>query len=178
MSNMEKANLVIEVKHFVNCPHCHNSKSRIDHLFGDMGKEVKWGPWYCEKCGNGYKGVVRGRDVFVEKANERIDNSIVFLKYGNILLAVKGVYFNGQHDSENDRYYYEEGTCPVNYFRSAEMVIDLENGDKDPHGLFEFIGSIPYVDLDKVEDVRTLIPAADAVQIRNASVRWEDRNIF
>lgn len=159
---MEKVNTIIEVKHFVECPHCHNSKNRIDHLFNDEGKETSWGHWYCDECGGGYKGIVKGKDVFVEKVNERKDNSIVFLKNGNVLLAVKGMYFNGEHDAENDRYFYDEHTCPTNYFKNVEMVIDLENGDTDPHGIFEFVGSIPCVNLDEVEDVKALLLSFDA----------------
>lgn len=157
---MEKVNTIIEVVHFIECPHCHNSKIRIDHLFNDEGIETSWGIFYCDECGGGYEGIVKGKDVFVEKANGRKDNSIVFLKNGNVLLAVKGMYFNGKHDPENDRYYYDEQTCPTNYFKNVEMVIDLETGDNDPHGIFEFVGSIPYVNLDEVDDVKALLTVA------------------
>ena len=159
---MEKVNTTIEVKHFIKCPHCKNSKDRIDHLFNDEDKETYWGNWYCDECGGGYKGIVKGKDVFVEKVNERKDNSIVFLKNGNVLLAVKGMYFNGEYNAEDDRYFYNEHTCPTNYFKDIEMVIDLENGDTDPHGIFEFVGSIPYVDLNEVEDVEALLLSFDA----------------
>jgi hypothetical protein len=38
---MEKVNTIIEIKHSVECPHCHNSKKRIDHLFNDENKDNK-----------------------------------------------------------------------------------------------------------------------------------------
>jgi len=154
---MEKVTTIIEIKHFIECPHCHNSNNRIDHLFNDGKKEVCFGGWYCDDCGGGYKGSVKGKDVFVEKTDNRKDNSIVFLKSGNVLLVVKGRYYNGEHNSENDKYFYNEHTCPTNYFPDVEMVIDLENGDTDPHGIFEFVGSMPYINLEEVEDIQELL---------------------
>lgn len=154
---MTKAVLITEVLHYVECPHCHNSKSKVDHLFGHTDAKKTWGPWYCDECGGEYRGYVVGEDVFVEKLNGRIDYSIVFLKNNNVLLAVKGMYFNGDHDIGHDEYFYEEHTCPTNYFGNVEMVVNLENGDTDPHGIFEFIGSIPYVNLDEVENIQSLL---------------------
>lgn len=159
---MEKASVIMGVMHFIECPHCHNSKSRIDHLFSSEGKETSWGDWFCDECGGAYKGVVKGKDVFVEKSSGRKDDSIVFLKKGNVLLAVKGRYSDGVIDIERDRHFYNEHTCPVNYFRDVEMVIDLENGDRDPHGIFEYVGTIPHINLDEVEDISSVFRNASA----------------
>jgi hypothetical protein len=156
---MEKINTIIEIKHFIECPYCHNSKNRIDHLFNEEGKEISWGYWYCDECGGGYKGIVKGKEVFIEKTIKRKDDSIIFLKNGNILLAIKGMYFNGNHDIENDRYFYEEHTCPINYLKNVEMIINLEDDNIDPHGIFKFITSIPYINLENVEDIKTLLPS-------------------
>jgi ribosomal protein L37AE/L43A len=155
---LEKVNTIIEVKHYVECPHCRKSKSRIDHLFDETEKEISWGIWYCDECGGGYKGIIKGRDVFLEKVNERMDKSIVFLRNDNLLLAVKGMYFNGELSAEDERYYYEQHTCPTNYLQNVEMVINLADGDTDPHGIFKYVGAIPYVNLDEVEDIHTLLP--------------------
>jgi len=159
---MVQVNTIIETKHFIECPYCQKSKSRIDHLFTEKGKEKSFGIWYCDECGGGFEGMVKGRDVFVEKVLDRRDKSIVFLKNANVLLVVKGGYFDGEHDTEEDKYFYTQHTCPTNYFKDVEMVIDLNDGDTDPHGIFEFVGSIPYVDLDGVKDVMALIPSIDS----------------
>jgi|SRR6185437_4520994 len=161
---MEKVNTITEVKNFVECPHCNKSKNSVGHLFSE-NKEISFGPWYCAECGNAFRGVVKGKDVFLEKMSERKDSAIVFLRSGNILLAVKGMYFNGELDVDNSRYFYEEHTCPTNYLKDVEMVIDLKNGDTDPHGIFEFVGVIPYQDLDGVEDLRSLLPSGFLAEI-------------
>lgn len=155
---MDKAKVITEVKHYVECPYCSKSKSRVDHLFKEYGSGTSFGPWYCDECGGAYKGKTKGSDIFVEKLiNQRKDKCIVFLKNANVLLAVEGMYFDGDLDIDHLTYYYDEHTCPTNYLR-CEMVIDLDDGDSDPHGIFEFVGAIPYVNLDSVDDVRTLIP--------------------
>lgn len=156
---MEKAKTITEVKHFIECPHCAKSKTRVDHLFSEKKGEIFFGPWYCDECGLSCRGKVIGSDVYVEKCDKSKQNSIVFLRNGNVLLAVKGMYFDGDRDDGFYKYYYgEHGTCPTNYLGEVEMVIDLNNGNTDPHGIFEFVGSIPYVDLDKVDDIRGLLP--------------------
>jgi hypothetical protein len=72
--------------------------------------------------------------------------------------VIEGMYFNGEFDIDNKRYFYEEHTCPTNYL-GVEMVVDLNDGDTDPHGIFEFVGAIPYVDLENVDDVLSLLPS-------------------
>ena len=39
----------------------------------------------------------------------------------------------------NQRFFYEEYTCPTNFTRAALIVHD---GDSDPHGVFRFVESI------------------------------------
>jgi hypothetical protein len=38
---------------------------------------------------------------------------------------------------ENERYFYNEHTCPTNWLRDIEQI-EFE-GDRDPHGVFEFV---------------------------------------
>ena len=154
---MNKVELISETKYYVECPHCHNSKNRVDHLFNDGNEERTFGHWYCDECGNAYKGKVKGKEVSLEKVDRRLDKSIVFLKKKNVLLAVKGMYFDGDLNEEGSSYFYNEGTCPTNYLQNVEMVINLKNFDTDPHGIFKFVGQIPFVDLDKVEDTEQFL---------------------
>lgn len=134
---MEKAELVQETKHYVKCPYCQGSQNSVDHLFG---RDTSFGPWYCDACGKAYRGEVKGKEIFIEKRPDQwCKNTLVFLRKEDILLVVKGRAFNGSMDG--DPYYYEEHTCPVNYLRESVMVIDIPNQDKDPHGLFDYLGT-------------------------------------
>ena len=58
------------------------------------------------------------------------------------------MYFDNNLDKEAKRYYYEEHTCPTNYLR-AEMVIEADTMDDDPHGIFEFVDVFPDNDYDE-----------------------------
>lgn len=149
MNIANKSKVVAETLHYVICPHCDKGRSRICHLFGKTN--FSWGTWYCDECGGGYKGVVNGTDVYVDKVERRIDHALVFLRHGDILLVVKGMYFDGDLDLSAKRYFYEEHTCPINYFKDAELIIDLKTKNDDPHGLFEFIGAIPHVEIETLK---------------------------
>lgn len=55
-------------------------------------------------------------------------------------------YTHSQKDTwedyvEHQRYYYNEHTCPTNWFRNVEEIIFQK--DKDPHGVFEFVSVEP-----------------------------------
>lgn len=51
-------------KTFIICPYCNTrTDSSIDHLKTGQA----FGPWYCNKCGGGYKGKVNGVDTEVQK---------------------------------------------------------------------------------------------------------------
>jgi hypothetical protein len=45
---------------------------------------------------------------------------------------------------DNDRYFYEEHSCPTNWFKDIVGVI--ENGDEDPHGFLEFVRAVDIPD--------------------------------
>ena len=155
---MEKVETLIEVKHFIECPHCGFSKSRIDHLFTKENKSINFGPWYCDECGKAYKGEVVGRDVFVEKIKDkRKDKCIVFLKNSNVLIAVKSYYYNGKIENENFMNFYNEHTCPTNYL-GVEMVVDLNKNEIDPHGIFEFVSAVKWFDTESEEDIFKKLP--------------------
>lgn len=149
---MERTEITSKTRHYISCPSCKEQESEISHLLQMDGQTHSFGPWYCESCGEAYRGHTINGEVWTEKvAGQRQDKSIVFLKHGNVLLAVEGVYFDGKIDSENQQYYYEEHTCPVNFLSSVIEVYDIKNMRKDAHGLFEYIGTIPFVDLDDFE---------------------------
>lgn len=160
---MKKVATTIEVHHFVCCPACGEDSHRVDHLFEDANTHgsCDFGPWYCSECGAAFRGQVVGTDVFTELIPEkRKDRSLVLLKYNNLLLMVEGMYFDGKLDKENDRYFYEEHTCPVNFMHNVEAVVDLESNEPDPHGMFEYIGTMPFADVDEEGVLQQLISLA------------------
>ena len=62
-----------------------------------------------------------------------MDNAI--LHYKGLLFIVPNII-----DTDTAEYYYEEKTCPHDAISGCEAVVDLEDGDSDPHGIFEFVG--------------------------------------
>jgi hypothetical protein len=153
---MEKAKLTLKL--YIDCPHCGKKDGCIDHLL--KNKKQSFGPWYCDSCGCAYKGEVTSEnEVFVKKTNESTSNCLVFLKKDNIILLVKGICFNSDLNLENKEYFYNEYTCPTNYLKDVEKIIDIENKDDDPHGIFEFVHAIPYVDTEDMDydELRQLV---------------------
>lgn len=138
--------IVSETKRYIECPNCGIGRHRIDHLFG--GNRRPFGPWYCDECDYSYVGVVDGDNITIEKSSEDSEQSLSFLRHGDVILAVKGRVWDGDFDKE---FFYTEHTCPTNYL-GVEMVIDANTGDTDPHGIFEYLGTVPYVDLDEEQN--------------------------
>ena len=82
----------------------------------------------------------------------------VLLRQGNYLFLVKGHKHSdasiipfplSPEEDEQTRYFYEEHTCPTNITRDIEEVVDLETEQLDQHGIFEYIGSLPYVEIGR-----------------------------
>tara|TARA_R100000750_G_scaffold19992_1_gene13068 strand:+ start:2623 stop:3111 length:489 start_codon:yes stop_codon:yes gene_type:complete len=158
---MVKVKTVIEVNHYVKCPHCSKGEHLVSHLYNDKNTKIGFGPWYCDECGGAFKGEIVGEDVYIEKVEGmRVDKCIVFLKNANVLIAVEGLYRNGDLDLSHQRYFYDESTCPTNYL-GVEWVMDLNDGEADPHGVFTFVHAIPMTDLDEInsiDDLNKIIP--------------------
>lgn len=57
-----------------------------------------------------------------------------------VLKTPKFDHQNNDWTEENDRYHYEEHSCPTNWL--TEIVGVIENGDEDPHGFLEFVKAI------------------------------------
>lgn len=160
MKIMNKTDLIVETKRYIPCPDCGESAGSIDHLIEysiRLDSEREFGPWYCDECGCGFKGKVVGQDVFIKKSDRMNNKEIsVFLKHDDILLIVKGSQASFQ-DDDSLEYYYNEHTCPVNFLRgdSLQIIVDLKDNDTDPHGIFEYLGSVPHqyfgnVDIDGI----------------------------
>jgi len=148
---LQKANIIEKTKHHVECPHCHKPAGTIDHL---IGRNIDTS-WYCDNCGGRYRLVMGKGTVFTEPLDERIDPTLVFLRNGDVLLAVKGREFTAGGKATalegHEEYFYNTHTCPTNFMGEVEAVIDMRTGNDDPHGIFEYVCTIPYVDLDTLD---------------------------
>jgi hypothetical protein len=144
MSNTKK----ITKTHIV-CPNCNEPSTTIDHLVDIMKDkpscEIRG--WYCDICGHQYSFTV---DKQLNVTNliltgNTVSKSHVLLKNKNIGLVVEGSKYSDVRIT-NDEYYYNTHTCPTSYLKQVVRVIDLDKGDCDPHGIFKYITTIPYVE--------------------------------
>jgi len=138
---MARATIHTETRKYIECPNCGDNRSfSIGHL---MGGQHSFGTWYCDKCNCGIRGRVDGEEVEVELTERTAESTHVLLELPpqqeSVFLITKGYMFDGEMVAQ--AYFYEEHTCPVNYLRSAEIVIIGK--DADPHGLFEYRQTIP-----------------------------------
>jgi ribosomal protein L37AE/L43A len=152
------------VTKYIVCPACHQPDQSIDHL---EGKGVTM--WYCRKCGVRYAFKYDSGEVTdLGLTGERIEKRLVLLRRDNIGLVVVGRCLPAAAAADNSdptghhAYYYNEHTCPVNYMRDAKAVIDLDKKDTDPHGIFEYVTTLPWNRLveeaDNDEFLETLLP--------------------
>lgn len=130
----------IKTSKHIQCPNCSKATNSIDHL---DGKEIST-RWYCDDCGYEYSFNLTksGELTDVKLTGRKVSKSLVLLKCGDIGLVVEGMVFDG--DKSNNEYFYNEHTCPVNYMKNVKMVFDLKNDDTDPHGIFEYVKTLPW----------------------------------
>jgi len=69
-------------------------------------------------------------ETFDRQARKRLYLVVKSDRYGD-----PDAVINHQEEWEHRRYFYEEHTCPTNFVRVKQFLID---GDDDPHGIFEF----------------------------------------
>lgn len=145
----------IRTKRYFLCPSCMKHEFQIEHLF-DGQNELKVreiGPWQCDECDATWSVQVNLIDETIDviQAPQKSWHNwdiLEFVGRGNavVRLVVPGLTFDRHHrlddELERKRHYYEEHTCPINYLRSAVMVVlgdAARFGDDDPHGLFRFV---------------------------------------
>lgn len=146
---------------FAACPHCGEEAGRVDHL------EVTAHPmpaWHCESCAGLYHVRRKSEDDYeVTKSKDAPWPQHWFVlrlpashPRDVILLIKQGRCPNwSQDDKSSDAYYFDEHTCPVNWFNQVEAIADGsdEDADTDPHGLFEFVQSFPAQPDEEADDV-------------------------
>lgn len=128
-----------EVKNVLPCPEC----GEYAHSWGHLKAGRSFGPWYCDHCGAGIRGVATDEGAEIELSGTRKLDTLVLLRLyeplkdgEQIHIVVEGMTFveDGEEpDFEHDKYFYNEHTCPWNYLR-----LPLKCGDDaDPHGVFQ-----------------------------------------
>lgn len=138
---------------FLMCPWCsEQSGCRVDHLYDGSFFAAGFGPWYCKLCGNGIEGrVISPGNVEVRKSDTRrtFSRSMALLKLEGkkdtvFFIMDHNRYHSGDPSDETDdanqhnqRYFFEEGSCPTNWIDQCAAVI--VSGDCDPHGFLEFV---------------------------------------
>ena len=120
---------------------CGRHQFTLDHI-----KEgQRWGPWYCDECGQGYGGVGH----IAEKLDEFIQWGTSLLRLrpeqigDELLLLVRSMNFSSHKDFERPdmTYLYEDHQCTSNILDNVlEVYVDRV---PDPHGLFEWTGLRP-----------------------------------
>lgn len=142
-------NTIAITKTHVVCPACRSPDSTVDHLKGSE-QQLKW---YCQQCGAEYTFTLTAgfKVVDVKLTGNSVRKTLVLLRCGKVGLVVQGMSFS-HIKNNNDGYYYDEGTCPTNYMPQVLKVIDLETGDPDPHGIFEYVKTLPWDDRIESED--------------------------
>lgn len=149
---------IIFTKRFVKCLNCGTHEFSIEHLFepplvAPDGTTRKAGPWYCDDCGAGwYLECSQTNLVAMTPSRDRVIRRRVRLEIPpqteTIVIFTEGSRWEnamtGESVGGNDEYFYEEHTCPSNYFRGT-IAVHLGE-DSDPHGLAKYVSSedIPY----------------------------------
>lgn len=163
MSELVEATIITETKRYFACPNGCAYKHSIDHLFEPtyVGREV--GSWNCKVCGDAYYFTAHsdGR-LFVRKCEkeEKYRRAFVVLEIPPqkhpIRLLLDTHAWDGEDD--NQRYLYEEHTCPTNWTRNiSKIIID---GDEDPHGFAKFV-CIYRTDTSEFEVLKEVCDASD-----------------
>jgi hypothetical protein len=67
---------------------------------------------------------------------------LVLLRHGNLGIIIEACHTEGTDDS-HEEYFYNEHTCPCNWIDDIIAIIDLNNGDIDPHGIAQYVGRLP-----------------------------------
>lgn len=142
---MLKAKVVEEVRRKIECPFCGGQSSfDITHLKAGNS----FGPWYCEECGSSIAGTIQSDgsvDVEPRKGTKTKTLDLLCLPPQDhpVYFVVSGINISSVDSDTGDgkEYFYEEHACPRNWI--DDVIEIISDGDNDPHGLFDFVASIP-----------------------------------
>lgn len=132
-----------KVQLFISCLNCPEGSWRVDQL--PISQTATWACGKCRRCAN-IKRISEDQFqiISVERAmDEPITVTLRSVTEPPITLKLNTwKYFIGQKESQeeyedNQRYYYNMHTCPINWIHEIKEI-ECE-GDCDPHGIFQFV---------------------------------------
>lgn len=136
--------VILSATHIV-CPSCKMPDKTVDHLKGQRLETM----WYCDQCGKRYSFTVLPNLTVedLKATGEHIEKALVLLRQGKVGLVVEGMIFHShssKEDSHGHQFFYDEHTCPINFMRYVRAVVDLGSKSVDPHGIFEYVTTLPW----------------------------------
>lgn len=141
-----KARLIETKEVRVACPNCGEPAGSVTHLLEERGPR-HFGPWYCDECGRGYSGEIQADGGIELRLEDKmlvrtLDHLVLPPQTRPVHFLVEGMDFvdakGNRRTAEEKRFFYEEHSCPTNYVRCEVIAVD---GDRDPHGLFKYVGT-------------------------------------
>jgi len=134
----------LKIRLYAPCPCCTTGYWEIGHI--RIGQDVTW---TCNSCHN---------EVKLERASEGACKAEpTGRKETPVTVTLRSVteppitlklntwkYAHSQGDSQeeytsNQQYFYDQHTCPTNW---VNEIVEMEfKGDRDPHGVFEFVSA-------------------------------------
>lgn len=133
----------LKTKRYFTCIKGCDHEFFVEHLLDGTCSSRTAGPWYCDVCGLGHNIEILGNGEISVTASSKgqMRTQYVLLELPpqkeSIFFEVEGMRFEADIDEDHDRYYYEEHTCPTNWFRK---VLEVSIGkDGDPHGLWKHV---------------------------------------
>lgn len=134
-----------KVKLFIPCPSCTAGSWRVDQLF--ISQTTSGTCQECRELANIKRISENDFEVtpVVGKKDWPVTVTLRSVTVPPITLKLNTwKYSHSQEQSQeeytdNQRYFYNEHTCPTNWVREIEEI--EFQGDRDPHGVFEFVSA-------------------------------------
>lgn len=152
----KKKAATLEMRPYLACMDCGEHRWYVGHLLDEDAFQTRWS---CDQCGAEHDLTFGRGQVIAGLTGKRVQATRVLMRAnlgnGSLWLIARGRRFHdepidGPVFCDRDRYYYEDHTCPTNYFRNACDVLwvadDAQDSDADPHGLFEYMATSPAYD--------------------------------
>ncbi len=152
------------------CPFCGGSDIEYDNA-----DERSGGQWLCcnicefrfaTAYGQDLRAMWNRRPVLPKsEAGATFDVLVLQPQTKPVYFVVKGRRDPADSDAETmerKAYFYEEHSCPTNWLKDIELL--SFDGDHDPHGLLEFIGTCPAEGMEPEDVLEAAIAEADPDQ--------------
>lgn len=141
-----------EFRHLaIPCPACGSWEQDDSDGFaiGHLRDGRSAGPWYCDVCGQAFtlRRVGQGAECEILSGHKKEQTLVTLRIEQPATLVVEGIRITrpGEDDNDpdgNDRYFYEEHSCPENSLRRVVTVV-TDDGNDDPHGWLRYVKTEP-----------------------------------